>query len=666
MKKIYIILLTLMVILNPIVAFTETSIEEDDFDLGTIIITSQNKDNYNSGSYGNISIVGAEDIEESPGESIYNILSEIPGIYTTDYTSTGKSASVDIWGFGDTASRNVLVMIDGRRINEIDISSIDWRQIPIENIKRIEVIKGAGTVLYGDNASSGIINIITKKAAEADKFYAATQTGSYAFRKYYAGLNNSYGIIDYNIFYNNEETKGYRTNGAYQGKDLQANIAINKNEKIEFNIASGYHDDDFGLPGGLNISEIDNLGRRATVTPTDKGNTRSYYCKVTPAAHFKNQDIIIDLWTNNRKVNSLVHYEVAQEQIRQNDSSQINSYGSSVKYINKYSLNNIDNQVILGTDLFRAKNTLDTQTPAFEMYNNLKIFKDTFSLFINDELSFSDILSIGGGYRNEKAYYTFDQPDFNSYETNNINAEAYEFNLKYKASENNHFHGNFSHSYRFPATDEFYSRWSGLTTDLKPQKSDTWQFGFSNKSFKYITPSINLFFMKTQDEIFYDPTLGFFGENSNYDEIKRRGAELSLKIQPTDYLSARAGYTYLKANFKDGIFNDNKVPMVPNNKATLQVNLKITENISLGYNSEYTGSQYPINDQVNRQSKLKAYFINDVKLSISRSGWDIFLKANNIFNEKHASVAVANTTGTSVDYYPAPERNYIFGLSKKF
>jgi iron complex outermembrane receptor protein len=666
MKKIYAIIIILIITINPFVVIAETSLTEDDFDLGTIIITPHNKDNYSSGSYGNISIIGAENIQECSEQGVYNLLSEIPGVYTTDYTSTGKSANVDIWGFGDTASRNVLVMIDGRRINEIDISSIDWRQIPIENIKRIEVMKGMGTVLYGDNASAGVINIITKKTDEADKFYIATQMGSYAFRKYYAGLNDSYKIFDYNIFYNNEETKGYRTNGDYQGKDLQVNLAINKDEKAEFNIAAGYHDDDFGLPGGLNISEIDNLGRKATTTPNDKGNTRSYYYKFTPALHLSNQDILLDVWTNNRKVNSYVHYEVAKEQIRQSDASQIDSYGASVKYINKYSLNYIDNQIILGGDIFKARNALNSQTPAFDIYNSLKIFKDTFSIFISDEISLNDTVFLGGGYRNEKAYYTFDQPDLNSYETNNINAEAYEFNIKYNVSKNNHFQGNFSHGYRFPATDEFYSRWSGLSTDLKPQKSDTWQLSFSNESLKYITPAINFFLMETQDEIFYDPTLGLFGENSNYDQIKRKGAELSFNFKPTDYLSARAGYTYLKANFENGNFKDNKVPMVPNNKATLYIILNVTDNISLVYDGEYAGSQYPINDQVNEQPKLKAHFVNNIKISISRNGWDIFFKTNNIFNKKYASIAVANTAGTTVDYYPAPERNYIFGLSKKF
>ena len=64
----------------------------------------------------------------------------------------GKSASVDIRGFGETAPLNTLVLVDGRRVNEIDLSGVDWTQIPLDQIERIEIVRGAGSVLYGDNA----------------------------------------------------------------------------------------------------------------------------------------------------------------------------------------------------------------------------------------------------------------------------------------------------------------------------------------------------------------------------------------------------------------------------------------------------------------------------------------------------------------------------------
>ena len=73
----------------------------------------------------------------------------------------GKTAQVDIRGFGDTSVSNTLVLVDGRRTNQIDISGVDWAQIDVNSIDRIEVTRGGQSVLYGDNAAGGVINIIT-------------------------------------------------------------------------------------------------------------------------------------------------------------------------------------------------------------------------------------------------------------------------------------------------------------------------------------------------------------------------------------------------------------------------------------------------------------------------------------------------------------------------
>ena len=70
---------------------------------------------------------------------------------------------MDIRGFGETGPLNTLVLVDGRRVNEIDLSGVDWTQIPLDQVERIEIVRGSGSVLYGDNAVGGVINIITKK-----------------------------------------------------------------------------------------------------------------------------------------------------------------------------------------------------------------------------------------------------------------------------------------------------------------------------------------------------------------------------------------------------------------------------------------------------------------------------------------------------------------------
>jgi outer membrane receptor for ferrienterochelin and colicin len=63
-------------------------------------------------------------------------------------------------------------------VNEIDLSGVDWSQIPLEQIERIEILRGPGSVAYGDNAAAGVINIVTKRPQKPFSFEAGVSGGS--------------------------------------------------------------------------------------------------------------------------------------------------------------------------------------------------------------------------------------------------------------------------------------------------------------------------------------------------------------------------------------------------------------------------------------------------------------------------------------------------------
>ena len=83
-----------------------------------------------------------------------------------------RNYRVDLRGFGETAQSNTLVLVDGRRINQADLSGTDWALIPIDRVKRIEIIRGGrGSILYGDNAAGGVISARTKSHVQAKYEY---------------------------------------------------------------------------------------------------------------------------------------------------------------------------------------------------------------------------------------------------------------------------------------------------------------------------------------------------------------------------------------------------------------------------------------------------------------------------------------------------------------
>ena len=97
----------------------------------------------------NISVITREDIRNTPALDLPGVLRNAAGVDVRAlYGSLGVDASVDLRGFGDTATSNTLILIDGQRLNPIDMGSINWSAVPLESIQRIEIIRGAGSILY--------------------------------------------------------------------------------------------------------------------------------------------------------------------------------------------------------------------------------------------------------------------------------------------------------------------------------------------------------------------------------------------------------------------------------------------------------------------------------------------------------------------------------------
>ncbi|NIP41090.1 MAG: TonB-dependent receptor plug domain-containing protein, partial [Candidatus Aenigmarchaeota archaeon] len=153
-------------------------------------------------------------------QTVVEVLKTQVGILVRDFLGNGKTASVDVRGFGETAPSNTLVLIDGRRANEITLAGVDWSQIPLDRVERIEIIRGMGSVLYGDSAVGGVINIITKKGKGRPSFEAETNYGSYRFNSQRGGVSGSQKGFSYSLSGSHQGTKGYRENNEFRANDF--------------------------------------------------------------------------------------------------------------------------------------------------------------------------------------------------------------------------------------------------------------------------------------------------------------------------------------------------------------------------------------------------------------------------------------------------------------
>jgi iron complex outermembrane recepter protein len=639
----------------------------------TVIIATTPQKEFPVDFPGFVTVITRKDIESSNARYVYELLRREPGIYVRDFTGSGKTVAVDMRGFGETAHQNTLVLLDGRRLNEIDLSGTDWSQIPIENVERIEIVRGGGAVIYGDNASAGVINIISRRGKKGFYVFGGAEFGDYKYRSFNAGMYGGTDRIAYNALYKHATTDGYRVNGGILSDDLQGAMSFYTSDNFTLDVSGGWHRDWYGMPGALTRSDVDQVGRRGAKAPNDGAKTETAYFQIDNGIFFDNDwffekecAFYTNFWGRKRRTNTNWWWDFFGW-AEQRDVSHIHSYGLSQKFVVSNEWDFLRSRQTWGYDWFSAQNRIMSHTPAWASYTELKIRKDSLGMFWNQRLDLWERIIGNMGLRQEWAWYTFDQSSAGSYESKKPEKTVFDVGIEYKYLTRGAVYGRFSRGFRFPATDEFYSSWSGLNAGLSPQTSDTWELGIEDKNWKYLMPSVNFFWMKTKSEIFYDP---YSFRNSNYAQVNRLGIETSVNSVPFDWLEGYVTYTWLDAKFSKDDFKGNRVPMVPENKMTLGANWRILEqdlvSMFLNYNAEAIGSQFPISDQKNILPKNKGYFVNNLKATLKCGGLTLFFACNNIFDVKYSEYSVSNTAGTVDNYYPASGRSFHTGISAKF
>src|SRR5262245_52706544 len=165
-------------------------------------------------------VITSTDIARSPGHSLQDLLSREPGVQVTNLFGgvNGARSQIDMRGFGAAAASNTLLLINGRRVTDLDFVGFDIASVPRESIERIEITRGnSGVVLYGDGAVGGVINIITKTGVTLPNRATIDATvGSFKYREGNASFTGSKGPWSMSVYSSAINSDGYRINNFYR------------------------------------------------------------------------------------------------------------------------------------------------------------------------------------------------------------------------------------------------------------------------------------------------------------------------------------------------------------------------------------------------------------------------------------------------------------------
>ena len=214
MKKKWIFNLPVLLVLFVFsVSWAETGQEKKDYavyDLGEVVVSAEKP---KVKEIAIVSEVTAEDIKATNSKTVAEALASVPGIRVT----TGRKNEPNVFIHGFDQSR-ILVLIDGVPYYETNAGKLDLNQIPTDNIAKIEITKGAASVLYGANALAGVINIITKKGTETPFTGLSLELGENQSYRTSITHGMKTGIFNYWLNYSHQESNGWNLSNNYKPK----------------------------------------------------------------------------------------------------------------------------------------------------------------------------------------------------------------------------------------------------------------------------------------------------------------------------------------------------------------------------------------------------------------------------------------------------------------
>ncbi len=668
MKRVYFVALILfLAIIIPALSGEAYSSEVD---LERIVVTPYRYDESLANIPASVSVVDANDIAKSGISTTVGLLSELPGIVVRDWSGNGSKATVDIRGFGEQAGLNVLVLVNGRRVNEIDLSGTDWTQIPIDQIERIEVLRGGfGSVLYGDNAVGGVINIITKRGSSkpiSTEFTA--EYGSYDYNRQSINTGGTLNQLNYFVSYGREATHGYRNNAYLEGEDLSSRFdyKINSTGTL-LRFSQAYNKSNYGLPGALSTSNLAQFNRRYSAYGDDHAKDTDYNFvagfdqetgeigKLSFDASYRKRATFTNFIGANGGYNPIV-------------KSNIETLGFNPKYLLNKDIMDLKNKAIFGLDFYRYDLQSDTYDLSVVKQSDNYVRKNSAAFYLQDELALNSAITFTGGWRYEDINYDFNYNDYSLSFPNpsvdskiSLKASVYNVGLTYKYDKGN-IYANHSKSFRSPAIDEYFV-YGVFNSALKEQTGKNFEVGWQHNLTENAGLDIAFYLMNLKNELYYNPASY---KNENYEKTRHQGVEASFKSKFPFGLKFSGNYTFEKAVFKEGDYKNKSIPMVPEHKFNISLARSLSKFIDLGFSFNYLSNKYFINDQANNWPKLKQAFTVDAKLAYEKNDYKFTCGINNILNEKYYEYGVCNASTGAVNYYPAPGRNFFIKATKKF
>ena len=596
-------------------------------------------------------IIEREQIENSGARNLPQLLRASAGIQITDGVGGGGSANIDMRGFGNTASSNVAVMIDGRKINpSTDASTLYLNSIDLQNVERIEVIEGSAGTLYGNQAVGGMINVITRKAA-GRQVGARVGLGSYDAEAVGANYSERFDNgLSLALNADTSRSDNYRDHNASEFDRFSVRLGM-QHGGGETAVSFSYLDDYQETPGALLAEEVDDDRRQVTADFVND--------------YFDTQSQVVRLDTR-QPLNGSWRFEgdLSLRKDRRDFIQSFRGWGPGTSPVTQDRDSVEFNPRLIGTldkvTLTLGADLLDTDYLLVSAFGPQGTQQRINSAYGQAQYQLNQEISVTGGIRHARARDDIDTGGPSSIELDD-QVTVGSLGVVYRPDNALRLYARADQNFRFPKVDEHTNPIFGQPVGLRTQTGVSYETGFDWNTNRYSLKG-RLYRLNLEDEISNDA--GAFLANVNLDETRRIGGMLSGDVLLNHAIQVGASYEYIDSEITSGTHSGSRVPLVAEHRGTLFAQWQPQHNLLLRADLEYKGDRVLGSDFANTAPLLDAYTVVNLNASYQVQGWHLNARINNLFNELYNESGAAGFS--AVGFNPAPERNAMLTASYAF
>jgi iron complex outermembrane receptor protein len=588
-------------------------------------------------------VITRDEIRQAGVNDVDQAIRKIGGVFGRQSLDSSPDFALDLRGFGTNGAQNMVIMVDGVRLNENELSSPVLSTIPIDTVERIEIVRGGSSVLYGEGATGGVIHIVTRKDAlrtqPGTRGSVFAEAGQFRERDLRAQLAHVTGNVSADIAVARQDNGNYRANSAFKQDSVAAGVQLGyTGGRAGIRIESARQDS--RLPGSLTLAQFQ-ADPRQTKTPNDFGSLDTDRINAFAEYRLGEVDLAAELTHRRRDASSNYFFgfgaSVTQYEGRQNQ------FSPRARWLHRLD-GGMLNELVAGVDVidWKRKTTSD-----FSLADASQKSK---AVYLRDELRFDAAHDgrLALGARRE----IFDKdyvdalmggaPDNGSQAQN-----AWEAQGSYRVLPLLTLSARAGQSYRVANVDENSFRTSlGL---LKVQTSHDLELGASwgTEAHKL---SARLFRHNLVNEIFYDPTAF---ANTNLDPTRREGVEVDAETQLATGWRASAHLQHVKATFTEGPNAGREMVLVPKNVLTARLSWLPGRGQTVDAGVQWVDSQRYGSDFDNRcAARMPSYVTFDARYAVRLGPWEVAASGLNLADRHYFS----NAFGCQSGIYPSDGR----------